>query len=362
MFRINERDQWCINEFLKSSKKFQIIRDSPSHGVEIPGGMWGIKKGLVIHIQNSLERFKTKTNIFKHGTDQDFLAEYVYPRVRDHAIVFDGFFQYRSEFRVTIPLPYDEHVGAPIYVFSKSNIQNNMISGKVFSEKCKWVIDPRYPSRKIFNYVESNDGDWVFVNGDFLNRLLEQLPVSSSKKFTFIIHNSDASFDTQKLERLKPYASRIYAINTNAYDNILTTIPIGFVDRQLPFLSTFNPTNVERPYEIYMNFTMSTNMNKRNECVSIFKDDQRVVKKQNRSVSEYYDDLCKSKYVLCPEGTGIDTHRIYESILCGAIPVVVRNSLSHMYEKLPVCILDKWTDQFYEPTQKEYSFTVDYFL
>lgn len=116
--RINARDQYCINEFLKSPKKFQIIRDSPSHGVEILGGMWGIKKGMDIHIQSSVEKFKNKTNQFKHGTDQDFLGEYIYPRVRDHAIVFDGFFRYRNEFRVSIPLPYDEHVGAPVYLYN----------------------------------------------------------------------------------------------------------------------------------------------------------------------------------------------------------------------------------------------------
>lgn len=119
--QINARDQYCINEFLKSSKKFQIIRDSPSHGVEILGGMWGIKKGLDINVQSLMERFKSRNNGFKHGTDQDFLGEYVYPRVRDHTISFDQFFNYRNEFRVTIPLPYDEHVGAPVYLFHKQD-------------------------------------------------------------------------------------------------------------------------------------------------------------------------------------------------------------------------------------------------
>ena len=58
--RINARDQYCINEFIKSSKRFQIIRDSISHGVEILGGMWGIKKGLDIHIETSFNKFKYK--------------------------------------------------------------------------------------------------------------------------------------------------------------------------------------------------------------------------------------------------------------------------------------------------------------
>lgn len=112
--RINARDQYCINEFLKSDKKFQIIRDSPSHGVEILGGMWGIKKGIDINIQSLLEKFKVRNATFKHGTDQDFLGEYVYPLVRNHALVFDQFFRYKHETRVVIPLAYDQHVGAPI--------------------------------------------------------------------------------------------------------------------------------------------------------------------------------------------------------------------------------------------------------
>lgn len=117
--RINARDQYCISEFLKSNKKFQIIRDSPSHGVEIPGGMWGVKKGVNIHIQSLMERFKERNIVFKHGTDQDFLGECIYPRIRQHAIVFDEFFNYRNETRVRIPLPYDEHVGSPVFLYNK---------------------------------------------------------------------------------------------------------------------------------------------------------------------------------------------------------------------------------------------------
>ena len=73
-------------------------------------------------------------------------------------------------------------------------------------------------------------------------------------------------------------------------------------------------------------------------------------------------DLCRSKFVLCPEGTGIDTHRVYESLYCGATPVVLRNSLSHLYERLPVCIVDKWTDPFVVPEQKPIDWSIKAFL
>jgi hypothetical protein len=235
-----------------------------------------------------------------------------------------------------------------------------MISGRSFANVCKWVFDPRYPEMNHFHYANSLDGDWVFVNGDYLEGLVQTL--TGTKKFTFIIHNSDRSFGEQQLSRLLPHANQIYAINTTIRHPNLTTIPIGFVDNQLPFLSQFQRPNVERDIEIYGNFDVNTNPAKRAVCKDIFKDDPRVTWRTKVSVPEYYADLCRSKYVLCPDGTGTDTHRVYESILCGATPVVLRNSLSHLYEKLPVCIVDSWTDPFYEVLSKTPHFEVYEYL
>ncbi len=224
-----------------------------------------------------------------------------------------------------------------------------MISGKSFSEHCRWVVDTRYPGREPFQYSKAVSGDWVFINGDLLFGFARHVPAIVVKKFTFIVHNSDRSFGEYELRTLLPHAVKIYAINTTIQHPKLTTIPLGFVDRQLPFLETFKPSSVERDIEIYMNFTTTTNVSKRNECAAAFANDPRVVVKQGLTVPEYYSDLCRSKFVLCPEGTGIDTHRVYEALLCGATPVVLRNSLSHLYGKLLVCIVERWTDPFYQP-------------
>jgi len=235
-----------------------------------------------------------------------------------------------------------------------------MISGKCFSELCKWVIDPRYPERQPFQYAKAQSGDWVFVNGDCLSRLREQIPVLFTKRFVFIVHNTDRSFGEYEVEQYMKYATHIYAINTTTTHPRLTTIPLGFVDRQLPFLETFQVPNVARDIEIYMNFTRGTNSEKRNQCLEIFENNPRVTQRTGLSVSEYYEDLCRSKFVLCPEGTGIDTHRVYESLLCGATPVVLRNSLSSLYKKMPVCIVNSWSDPFYVPSSSFSARVVSY--
>lgn len=239
-----------------------------------------------------------------------------------------------------------------------------MISGKSFADKCKWVFDPRYPERPSFDYRRANHGDWVFVNGDYITELSERIPFQllNAKKFVFVVHNSDLSFGPIQFHQLFQHAVHIYAINTTFQDPMVTTIPLGFVDRQLPLLPGFRGGSSDREYEVYANFTVTTNSIKRKECLECFKDDPRLVYHQNLSVPEYFMDLCKSKFVLCPEGTGMDTHRVYEALYCGATPVVLHGPLDNLYQTLPVCIVNSWTDSFVVPNKNEVKWNASDFL
>ena len=106
--RIINRDQYCIDTFIKSDKKFQIIRDNESHCTRILGGMWGVKKGLLkVGISYLFEKYtREKETPFGYGDDQTFLTNYVYPIIKHNALIFDGRFHfYKDEQVVTIKLP-----------------------------------------------------------------------------------------------------------------------------------------------------------------------------------------------------------------------------------------------------------------
>lgn len=230
-----------------------------------------------------------------------------------------------------------------------------MISGKSFSSLCKWVVDPRYPDRTPFSYAQARDGDWVFVNGDYLQTLQKQFPLLRTKWFVFIVHNSDRTFGTNELSILLPHARHIYAINAGIQHPKLTCIPLGFVDKQLHLLPGFKGGSSDRPIEVYMNFMDCTNRQKRLECREALANDPRVTRAEGLSVPDYFIDLGRSKFVLCPEGTGLDTHRVYESLLCGATPVVLHSALDSLYQRLPVCIVNQWTDTYTVPKDRLFS-------
>jgi hypothetical protein len=58
----------------------------------------------------------------------------------------------------------------------------------------------------------------------------------------------------------------------------------------------------------------------------------------------YLYKLHAYKFVLCPRGNGIDTHRFCEILLMGSVPIVERNGLTDLYEKFPCIIVENFTD------------------
>jgi len=46
----------------------------------------------------------------------------------------------------------------------------------------------------------------------------------------------------------------------------------------------------------------------------------------NKEYPEYLSELSEHYFCLCPRGNGLDSHRFWESLYLGVIPVIVNNS------------------------------------
>jgi hypothetical protein len=49
-------------------------------------------------------------------------------------------------------------------------------------------------------------------------------------------------------------------------------------------------------------------------------------------------------FTLSPAGAGLDCHRTWEALLLGSIPVVLRSPLDELFARLPVVIVDDWSE------------------
>jgi hypothetical protein len=216
----------------------------------------------------------------------------------------------------------------------------SFFSGYEYYKMCKLSFCPRYP--KISEEIKEND--LVFVNLDNFEELLNNIP---KNKFRLITHNSDSSFTKDHLDSIKDYISKIYAINCIIKNPIIKKIPIGFSDNIYDSHETFIKINQENNIKsifVYMNFSINTNEKERTNCFNKFSKYSWVTKEQNIPREEFYRQLSKSKYTISPEGTGIDCHRIYESIFFDCIPIIKSCALNDLYKGMPVLIVKNWED------------------
>lgn len=89
--RLSVRDKAAVDEWLKSDKKFHILRDCCQHGWPICAGMWGARDGIVSNMIDLILNYPKHLN--KDRTiDQKFLAQIIYPRITEAAYVHDDWF------------------------------------------------------------------------------------------------------------------------------------------------------------------------------------------------------------------------------------------------------------------------------
>lgn len=234
------------------------------------------------------------------------------------------------------------------------------ISGQLFQSKCRWNIDDRYPIRK---WNDIQEGDKVFIKDFDIPQFIEYAKLFQPIKVDVVIHNSDTPFTDDEYEKLRPYVRTVYAVN--CVTSMANKIPLGFRDHQYTSHHTMKriaeEPEVPRTIKCLVNFLISTNQTERQKAYDILKDKSfctvqdyvnydfrkslihSLPETMEKRVS-FYRTLKRTKFAICPQGTGIDTHRVYECILFGVIPIVISSPLDSLYSKFPVWIVSDWND------------------
>lgn len=99
----------------------------------------------------------------------------------------------------------------------------------------------------------------------------------------------------------------------------------------------------------YMNFTVNTYQSERTHVWSLFESKPWVTKAQYYTdmVEDhrlYLEDIRDHKFVICPRGNGIDTHRLWETLYLGRIPIVKKHPVHKDWQDLPILFVDEWED------------------
>lgn len=231
--------------------------------------------------------------------------------------------------------------------YTPKNLKTKFIAGFTFKELCKYNLCPRYEQKFDLSIGER---DILFVNLDCIDSLVSFLNSNPPKsKFNIMTHNSDQDFTQQIFNSIEMFATKIYAINSTVSNPKIVKIPLGFNDQSTEFLDEKSLEFTEKSNLLYMNFNLKHHPSRR-VCFDHFNGldwitiGHQCINDTKIPFSEFYDKLKTFKYCLAPRGAGIDTHRVYESLLFGVIPIVKKSELDDLYKNFPILIVNDWAE------------------
>lgn len=196
----------------------------------------------------------------------------------------------------------------------------------------------------------------------FYVKQLFQLIASLSQRFIIVTHNADTNINESF--KMPDNILKWYSQNVGIIDQRITSIPIGLEnDRWFPGLKKKQRMVglLTKPKQdknlVYMNFNINTNPSKRLPPYYTLDNKSWVTTKMGANgegFEEYLENVYNHRFVICPEGNGMDTHRTWETLYMNSIPIEKKNINNQFYTDLPICFVNDWNEITEDFLNKEY--------
>ncbi len=165
--------------------------------------------------------------------------------------------------------------------------------------------------------------------------------------------DSDLDFTPEKLKSLKlPRNVYCFIQNLNAPESEnIRLLPIGIEDPK--WAKNGMPWNFVRKYQIRLkkNKTLvgpfkTTHPDRQILMDSTFNPKSVDVMSSRVASFAYARRASTYRYIACPRGAGIDTHRFWETLYRGSVPVVERSHWAETIKAtgLPMVVVDSWNE------------------
>jgi len=221
-----------------------------------------------------------------------------------------------------------------------------LLSGDSIKEICDYVAFGKDGSEP-FDRIRALSANSIFVKAELLEELIREGELLGLCPAVIVTGNSDRNFETPIPQ---PLNCRLWICQNNAMPQRqgLITLPIGLENRthgrlgQPRFYSKDRRREIEKVTKVLVPAMRPTNPDriirvKEAELNPAVYD----VRREYLHEDKYFRFLTRFQFVLCIEGNGFDTHRIWEALYLGVFPVVIESdwSVSLRRYKLPIMFI-----------------------
>ena len=225
-------------------------------------------------------------------------------------------------------------------------------------------------------YVAIRDGDLVWVRLTALPQFLEEVLPHIRARFALVTGDEDWAIPSGFDGASEILASeKVLAWFTQNFDGTDVTekihpIPIGIdfhtiahrhkwghwqatpqhQEAELERLIARMPANDDRLLRAHADFHFNKHerptAGETRDAIQAALANSPVVDFQRRKIprSDLWREKTRYAFAISPHGHGLDTHRTWESLALGNIPIVKRSSIDALYEGLPVVVVDDWRE------------------
>jgi hypothetical protein len=104
--------------------------------------------------------------------------------------------------------------------------------------------------------------------------------------------------------------------------------------------------NIIKDNLAYINFNVNTFPVERHLIIRMFSGISKIGISEDtiEGRTKYLREIKSSKFVFCPRGNGIDTHRIWETLYMGSFPIVKYEETHHLFTDLPILFVNNWNE------------------
>jgi len=213
------------------------------------------------------------------------------------------------------------------------------------------------PVKKPFPRInEINDGDVIFVKTDFLKNNYFQYKILPHLRSKVLLISGVSSFSLDNYDDIlnNQYIYKWFCTNPPKKHHKIVPLPIGFEEKDRSggeqnllnkWLQKGRLKN--KINKIYLPYhTIEYNPEREAIIKRLSKNDNVVLEQRRLPFKDYLEVLSQYRYCLCLPGSGHDTHRNYESLLVGSVPVMIQSCVQFIYDfwKLPSVFLENWSE------------------
>jgi hypothetical protein len=199
------------------------------------------------------------------------------------------------------------------------------------------------------------EGDIIFTHTGNLDNLFFLLRnINKDFNLTLITHQSDQIIN-EKMYSKKPLCIKTwFALNVDFDDPNLIPLPLGVANeysykKNIVMSNNNNKLKISTYQKdkltVYLNFNVTTNYLER-QWIKDFFDNKKWVEIEDNpiEIEEYRKKVIDSTFVMCPPGNGTETHRMWEALFLGSIPIVKNHITYKNIQDLPVFFVDDFKE------------------